>query len=494
MDESNAGLQLILETEKIAYKLKKRIISKPTGNKILVENSRAELILGNEFEKINYILSKFNLRCIIPLKELFEIKSGKVLAWFFINETKRPAIVEKEDRIEFAFDIGKTFLELVNERYYDVKEETHILSNTLIEKLYKNIPNKLRIFIYKKYYKKLHDKLKKSKEFNTLFPIDAAGFVLHNLFIELIKKNSDYVYIEYWPSQYKAVFMLTHDVEPTNYSYKKGIFILLSKLKLHKSTINLVSKYAKKKLIKTFSTENEIGCHGYIHDRKFASIGRKERNERVKKAKKILKKMFGREVVGFRAPALQKSKDLYDILWKNGFKYDMSMIDSQREEPGCGKGVSYNLPYHIFDFKNKRFKKILEIPTAAPDCISPLYFGYSLEDTAKLFEIKKKWIYSIGGVCNFIIHAPAWGKEDAEQRMWLLDNISNIDKKGFWIATGREVNDWWRKRGNILIKNKNTVINRNKDAIEFVICRYNQRRVVSLGKNEKRIIKWNQKY
>lgn len=248
MDASKAGIRLILETEKIAYNAKKKIITKPIGKKIPVENNKAELILGNKFIKIKDVLDKFRLKCIIPLKEYSELNCGKPLAWLVIKGSRVPAIAEKKDRIEFAFDIGKVFLELVNERYLKMTKVMHGLSNPIIERLYKAAPYGLRKYIYRRYYKKIQNNLKKISGFKTSFPIDAAGYVLHSLLIGIIKDNSDYASIKYWPDKYKAAFMLTHDVEPTAFSYKKGIFILLNRLKNSKSTINLVGRYAGENL------------------------------------------------------------------------------------------------------------------------------------------------------------------------------------------------------------------------------------------------------
>ena len=448
MNESQAGIKLILETEKLVYNAGEKIVTKPIGKKIRIKDNKAEFILGSKFKKIKDTLDKFGLRCIIPLKEYSEINGGKVLAWLVVNKNKVPAIVDKKDRIEFAFDIGKTFLDLVNERYFKGKKDLHNLSNPAIEKLYKSVPYWMRKYVYKRYYKKLHNALKEVSGFKTSFPIDPAGYVLHSALVETIKKNSEFAKIGYWPNKYKAAFMLTHDIDPTKYTYKQGIFILSRKLRNHKSTMNFVGKYTGQYL-RRFDTENEIGCHGYIHDREFSSISKNQREIRIRKAKNILENFFRRKIIGFRAPALQKTKDLYGILWKSGFEYDSSAIDSQREEPACGSGVSYNLPYYIFDFENKKFEEVLEIPISAPDCISPIYFGHSLKKTAELFELKAKWISEIGGVCNFIIHAPAWGNDDAKQRMWLLDRIQNIDKREFWIATGNEINKWWRERRDI---------------------------------------------
>ena len=46
---------------------------------------------------------------------------------------------------------------------------------------------------------------------------------------------------------------------------------------------------------------------------------------------------------------------------------------------------------------NNKKSNILELPISAPDCISPYFFGYSMQETLNLFETKIKFIEKVNG-------------------------------------------------------------------------------------------------
>lgn len=500
-DERTNTLKLILDLEKIPYYFLNNAVDRDFKESLFLFtttfNSKAnfyvilnpemlerplqinqaeQLKLKVNIEKISELLKEFNLPeeieiPRIPVFKLLEYK-GIPIAKIHINNSEYPAVLKQENSVIFLFDILTLFINLISENYFEKIAEKNILSNTIIEKIYKKIPYNLRIPIYRRYYKKVHQDLEKTQDFKTNFPIDIVGYTLLELVRISILQFTNIIKIGRWPVNYNYSVLITHDTEPTKYAYKKGLKLLLNKLaeNNYKSTITLVSNYVKyipkedKERIKL----HEIGCHDLYHDRKFLLISTGERKERLRTAKDILEKTFNREINFFRAPTLQRPSDLFDSLEETNYKYDSSIIDSQREQPYCGKGNSFFLPF--YPIINNKKSEILELTISAPDCISPYFFGYTMQETLELFENKIKFIEKINGLAVFIVHTPAWGKKDAKNRFMLLDNILE-NSKNSWLTNIKELTEWWENRSNLYLElqnNKMILINKNSKEIHNI--------------------------
>ena len=500
-DERTNALKLILDIEKIPYNLISNaferdfkeslflftkefdaranfyiILNPEMLERPLQANQSEQLRLKVNIPFVQETLKEFNLPDLvnIPHTQVFKLLGfkGSELAKILVDKTEYSAALKQETSIVFLFDILTLFINLVSENYFEKTAEKNVLSNSLIEKIYKKIPYSLRIPIYRKYYKKVHEELENSFEFKTNFPIDSSGFVLLELIKSSMLQFTDLVKIGRFPLNYNSAVLLTHDTEPTKYAYKHGLKLLLDRLAENnlKSTITLVSSYVKyiRKEVKERIKNHEIGCHDLYHDRKFLLITPEERKERLRTAKDILEKTFEREISFFRAPTLQRPSDLFDSLEETSYKYDSSIIDSQREQPYCGKGNSFFLPF--YPIINNKQSKILELPISAPDCISPYFFGYSMQETLKLFEEKIRFIEKVNGLAVFIVHTPAWGKKDAANRLMLLDHIIENSKKS-WITNIKEITEWWESRNNLFLETSNnrlSLVNKNKKEISNI--------------------------
>ncbi len=500
-DERTNALRMILDIEKIPYTFVKHAVERDFKDSIflftnkfdsrakcyiilnpemlerpLQVNQAEPLKLKTKITKISEILTEFDLseEVDIPRTPVFKILeySGNEIAKIYVDNLEYPAVIKREDSIIFLFDILPLFVNLVSESYFEKTAEKNVLSNTVLEKIYKKIPYSLRIPIYRKYYKRVHKNLEKLQEFKTKFPIDPAGFVLLELIKNSILQFTNIIRINRWPLKYNYSVLLTHDTEPTKYSYKKGLRLLLNKLAEYnvKSTITLVSNYVQyisKEDVEKIK-HHDIGCHDLYHDRKFLLIPAYERKERLKKAREILEKTFEREINFFRAPTLQRPSDLFDSLEETGYKYDSSIIDSQREQPYCGKGNSFFLPFN--PIINNKKSEILEFPISSPDCISPYFFGFSMPETLELFEKKIKFIEKVNGLAVFIVHTPAWGKKDAKMRLLLLDKIIENSKNSF-LTNISELSEWWTLRKNLFLEiqgNHIMLVNKNEKELSNI--------------------------
>ena len=121
---------------------------------------------------------------------------------------------------------------------------------------------------------------------------------------------------------------------------------------------------------------HEVASHGWDHnsDRAFDVITLEEQMEHLKLSKDLLKKISGKEIMSFRAPALRINENTGLALNKMGFKTDSS-IASQRMDMFLSFGVRQKLkwifsprkPYYTNPSKiwKKGNSNLFEIPVSA---------------------------------------------------------------------------------------------------------------------------------
>ncbi|MBU2540082.1 polysaccharide deacetylase family protein [Patescibacteria group bacterium] len=150
---------------------------------------------------------------------------------------------------------------------------------------------------------------------------------------------------------------------------KKGneiILDLLDKYKI-KATFFITGYFAEKepeqvRLIK--ENGHEIACHGYNHfyrDNKDLDI-----KQDIVKAKGILEKITGENIKGFRAPQMQYSEKLIEILDDLNFKYDSSL------HPCYLPGYYNNLTKPTEIFKPLENCDVIEIPASVSSFRFPI--------------------------------------------------------------------------------------------------------------------------
>ncbi|WP_440951242.1 polysaccharide deacetylase family protein [Methanosphaerula subterraneus] len=122
---------------------------------------------------------------------------------------------------------------------------------------------------------------------------------------------------------------------------------------------------------------HEIACHGLHHECKIDSITKKPRfekddyEERTRKAKKILEKVSGERVIGYRAPNAFIGGWMLDSLEKIGFQYDSSVCVNSfyNKTDSSLEGVSSH-PYHPQTHSLKptdHYRNFVEFPWAYYD-------------------------------------------------------------------------------------------------------------------------------
>jgi len=108
---------------------------------------------------------------------------------------------------------------------------------------------------------------------------------------------------------------------------EEGLPLLLDLLSKHEvtATFFVTGQAAEKfpKLIRKVSHEHEVGCHGYAHER-FDKMSAEEQFRRIEMATKILTKVTGQRILGFRAPKFRPNIHTLAALKRVGYLYDAS--------------------------------------------------------------------------------------------------------------------------------------------------------------------------
>ncbi len=374
-----------------------------------------------------------------------------------------PAVIKKKGYIWCLFDLGASFFRLITETYNNGGHSPSFLpavaSHPLIQKIYYAfLPGKIRSFFQKNTIKKLNKSIEK-KNFVASYPIEIGGFFLTALLRHLLFINNGFfVQLKRWPPKKEAAILFTHDIEPSKFSYLKGLpeLIANTKKKGINPAIGLVAVWTKKYFKKIPHSLNylEIVSHGLYHDGKLCFLDNKTKWQRIKESKEILEQLFKKKVNGYRNPRLDRNHQLWKMLEEAGYQYDSSYPDVDRENTfHFGGGVGTNYPYRpIIESKGRlRFVSLFEYPVTAPDCIMPLFMGKTEEEMFATYRKKLAYIKEVEGLYVSIIHAGVFDRKDIKTRLGLLDFLwESANREGFWIVSPEKLYSWLRQREDIL--------------------------------------------
>jgi peptidoglycan/xylan/chitin deacetylase (PgdA/CDA1 family) len=409
----------------------------------------------------------------------------EVLAYF--SDTNTPAIIKRKNVVWCLFDICEVFYFLITESYIngDKPEKHDLMSFSFLHKLYYYAPDFLRKRIQKFLFNRLLAKVEKERlnNFRTGFPIDCAGWII----IEIIKAlvlhaGAPLITIKKFPSRYNSCILFTHDIEPTTYAYKKGIFKLLDEIKRHgiKSSIGLVAVWSKIYPgfvnIGTNNENIEFHCQGLYHMGKTLGLSLEQLRHRVSLAKEILEKLLKREIFGYRSPRLNRSQDLIKAIEQAGYRYSSISVDTDRENTHFfGGGVSINLPFRppLIDDGKIRRANFIEFPVTAPDCITPIFMGLAERELFDIYVKKMAFVHDTEGFFISLIHAGVFNEADSRLRHRLLQFVVDTvkTKEDIWKAGFEQAYEWWNAREGLSVNiagEKIRVINNNNHIVSDI--------------------------
>lgn len=176
----------------------------------------------------------------------------------------------------------------------------------------------------------------------------------------------------------------------------------------------------------------EVGLHGgyYAYNDSYE----------VRKEKKKLENVLGKEVIGYRNHYLRfKVPDSWEVLSKTGFKYDTTL--GYNDMIGFRNGMCH--PFKPFNLKESKEIEILEIPLIIMDGAL-----FSLVDSLnEAWNYVKKLIdivESNKGVITLLWHNHVFGCSFRKEWEILYNKIlSYCYMKNAWMTSGEEIYKWW---------------------------------------------------
>lgn len=404
----------------------------------------------------------------IPLAPVCATKAGRpveVLARHLVGEcdAARLSIARIGRCVWSAVDLGQAFVNLTHERYEAPSAPVHAPSRfrQAVETVYYQLPEFARRPIQRMAYSALERRLAQLGPSQTQYPIEASGVLLLELLTELLRRSgTTTTRLSRWPAPYSSAAAVTHDIEPSRYSYGKGLDALLDRVddKGHPATFGVVAACATDRLrtdqVSRLSAHKVI-VHGRTH-RGEPVVGREFVRKEIGAARDEVEARLGRSVAGYRSPRLDRSPDLAWALDRAGFAFDSSYPDVDRENVvHFGAGVGLNVPFrHLVedDDGSLRPSRCLEVPLTAPDCIQPLMGGDSVLALRNTVARKAAFLRATGSAYVALVHAGVFDAADGKRRLAHLDFVvASLRREGVWVTSLADLHRWWVAREQVRI-------------------------------------------
>jgi hypothetical protein len=338
-------------------------------------------------------------------------------------------------RLPFSFrEVMDNFL---HERYqeFPAPVQQQIFNHDLIRKSYYGIRKFLPVAVRRHLQRMYFNDWRKRK-----FPSWPVDFSADSLREEILRLSMEAAgvtrvpFIWFWPNGALSSLIVTHDVET-----KAGVDFTSELMDIDtsygfRSSFQVIpeGRYAV-----TDDYVQEIRDRGFefnIHDLNHDGRLYREREEFLRRAKKINEYVQKYKARGFRAGAMYRNADWYSSY---EFSYDMSVPNVAHFEPKRG-GCCTVLPFFI--------GKMVELPlTAAQDyTLFHILNDYSIGLWQQQIDLVRKR----NGLISFITH-PDYLIESRARSVYesLLDHLRKmVSTEKVWAALPGEVDRWWRAR------------------------------------------------
>jgi hypothetical protein len=269
------------------------------------------------------------------------------------------------------------------------------------------------------------------------WPVDFTVDSLHEDYLRLamLAQGCKKVpFIWFWPKGASSCLILTHDVEthvgrdftPTLMDIDDSHGLKASFQVIPEKRYEVPDSYV-----------DEIKKRGFefnIHDLNHDGHLYEQKDEFLRRAKKINEYVHKYGARGFRAGAMYRNQEWFDAY---EFSYDMSVPSVAHLEPQRG-GCCTVMPYFIGN--------ILELPLTATQDYS--IFHILKDRTNDLWKTQVELIKQRNGLISFIAH-PDYLLDQKDRALYesLLDHLRKVvDQDGVWAALPGEVDQWWRAR------------------------------------------------
>ncbi|MFI5092238.1 MAG: hypothetical protein ACHQIK_02240 [Candidatus Acidiferrales bacterium] len=272
------------------------------------------------------------------------------------------------------------------------------------------------------------------------WPVDFTVDTLHENILQLSMEAAGVQripFIWFWPHGASNCLILTHDVETAvgrdftprlidldeSYGFKASFQVIPEK------RYEVPDKYVQEIRNRGF----EFNIHDLNHDGHLY----REREEFLRRARKINEYGHRYNASGFRAGAMYRNLDWYDAY---EFSYDMSVPNVAHLEPKRG-GCCTVFPFFV--------GKILELPLTTSQDYSVFHIlnDYSIELWKKQLDLIRKR----NGLMSFLAH-PDYLINHRARKVYesLLDHLRQmVAREGIWAVLPSDVDRWWRARSQM---------------------------------------------
>lgn len=129
-----------------------------------------------------------------------------------------------------------------------------------------------------------------------------------------------------------------------------------------------------------------------------------------------------------------------------GFSYDTSLGFADE----AGYRASFAFPFYVYDLQNDRKLDFMELPLAVMDRTYSKYLSFSPGEIKKDIIRIFTELEDFGGLATILWHTHMVDALGFPGYPRLYEEILNfVHQRGYFVAPGREIADWWRKRKNL---------------------------------------------
>jgi len=182
------------------------------------------------------------------------------------------------------------------------------------------------------------------------------------------------------------------------------------------------------------------------------------------KEKEELERLIDSPILGLRQHFLRfKIPESWIDQNNCGFLYDTTLGFADRS----GYRASFTFPFNTYDLKNDQKMSLIELPLVIMDRTYSKYLSFSpdeiMEDVINIFRD----LEDSGGLATILWHTHMVDELGFSGYPQLYEKILDfMYRKGYFVASAKEIADWWRRRTNFELKNHFT--ENKKTSWEFV--------------------------
>lgn len=269
------------------------------------------------------------------------------------------------------------------------------------------------------------------------WPVDFTADILHEELLKLAMKVrgvQKLPFIWFWPDGAPSCFIMTHDVEDSPGRDLTRQLMDLDESYGIRASFQVVPEERYEVTADYIAGIRSRGFELNVHDLNHDGHLYREKDEFLRRAKRINEHVRRFKSKGFRAGSMHRNVDWYDVF---EFSYDMSVPNVAHLEPKRG-GCCTVMPFFI--------GSVLELPLTTTQDYSLFHIlnDYSID----LWKRQLDLIRGKNGLISFITHADyLMGPHERKVYETLLHYLNElIASSKIWAALPGEVDHWWRAR------------------------------------------------